>query len=157
MKSTTSAVSTPPTRGYALLRDSRGGLYVGTRGGLAYFAAGADSPREFPPLATHQVNALVADPGGTVWVRYNLSEVLPAPTPMATMDSPRAMSTIASVRATAVNVPMVAPYRFSFGRLASFTSTIVEVVDADDVMPTGIVSWGNLQRGAGLEITKRVF
>ena len=46
-------------------------------------------------------------------------------------------TTIASVRATAVNVPMVAPYRFSFGSLASFTSTIVEVEDSDGVVGLG--------------------
>lgn len=47
------------------------------------------------------------------------------------------MTTIASVRATAVNVPMVAPYRFSFGRLSSFTTTIVEVTDTDGVTGLG--------------------
>lgn len=47
------------------------------------------------------------------------------------------MSPIASVRATAVNVPMVAPYRFSFGTLASFTTTIVEVTDVDGVTGLG--------------------
>lgn len=47
------------------------------------------------------------------------------------------MSSIASVRATAVNVPMVAPYRFSFGRLAAFTTTIVEVTDTDGVTGLG--------------------
>ncbi len=47
------------------------------------------------------------------------------------------MSTIASVKATAVNVPMVAPYRFSFGTLASFTTTIVEVTDTDGVVGLG--------------------
>ena len=46
------------------------------------------------------------------------------------------MTAIASVRATAVNVPMVAPYRFSFGRLGSFTTTI-EVTDADGVTGLG--------------------
>lgn len=46
------------------------------------------------------------------------------------------MTTIARVAATAVNVPMVAPYRFSFGRLSGFTSTVVEVTDVDGV--TGI-------------------
>jgi glucarate dehydratase len=45
--------------------------------------------------------------------------------------------TITEVRATAVNVPMVAPYRFSFGSLASFTSTIVEVVDSDGLVGLG--------------------
>lgn len=47
------------------------------------------------------------------------------------------MSSIASVKATAVNVPMVAPYRFSFGRLGSFTTTIVEVTDEDGVTGLG--------------------
>jgi glucarate dehydratase len=47
------------------------------------------------------------------------------------------MSSIASVRATAINVPMVAPYRFSFGRLGSFTTTIVEVTDTDGVTGLG--------------------
>lgn len=47
------------------------------------------------------------------------------------------MSPIAAIRARAVNVPMVAPYRFSFGRLASFTTTIVEVTDADGVTGLG--------------------
>ncbi len=47
------------------------------------------------------------------------------------------MSAIASVTATAVNVPMVAPYRFSFGSLGSFTTTIVEVTDADGVVGLG--------------------
>jgi glucarate dehydratase len=45
--------------------------------------------------------------------------------------------TISSVRATAVNVPMVAPYRFSFGILASFTTTIVELTDSDGVVGLG--------------------
>ncbi|MEI8238545.1 MAG: mandelate racemase/muconate lactonizing enzyme family protein [Actinomycetota bacterium] len=56
----------------------------------------------------------------------------------------RETSTIASVRATVVNVPMVAPYRFSFGSLASFTSTIVEVIDSD-----GVVGLGESPHGDG--------
>lgn len=47
------------------------------------------------------------------------------------------MTLIESVKATAVNVPMVAPYRFSFGTLASFTTTIVEVTDRDGVTGLG--------------------
>jgi glucarate dehydratase len=47
------------------------------------------------------------------------------------------VSAIASIRATAVNVPMRAPYLFSFGRLAAFTSTIVEVTDDDGVVGLG--------------------
>ena len=54
------------------------------------------------------------------------------------------MSTIASVRATPVNVPMVAPYRFSFGTLASFTTTIVEVTDSDGVTGIGETPHGDL-------------
>lgn len=52
--------------------------------------------------------------------------------------------TIASVRATPVNVPMVAPYRFSFGTLASFTTTIVEVTDSDGVTGIGETPHGDL-------------
>jgi glucarate dehydratase len=47
------------------------------------------------------------------------------------------VTAIATVRATAVNVPMRAPYRFSFGRLAAFTTTLVEVADADGVVGLG--------------------
>jgi glucarate dehydratase len=54
------------------------------------------------------------------------------------------MSTIRAVRATAINVPMVAPYRFSFGALASFTTTIVEVEDGDGVIGIGESPHGDL-------------
>ena len=54
------------------------------------------------------------------------------------------MSTIACVTATPINVPMVAPYRFSFGTLASFTTTIVEVVDSDGVVGIGETPHGDL-------------
>jgi len=54
------------------------------------------------------------------------------------------MSTIAEVRATPINVPMVAPYRFSFGTLASFTTTIVEVVDSDGEVGIGETPHGDL-------------
>lgn len=54
------------------------------------------------------------------------------------------MSTIASVHATAINVPMVAPYRFAFGSLASFTTTLVEVVDSDGVTGIGESPHGDL-------------
>jgi glucarate dehydratase len=47
------------------------------------------------------------------------------------------MSTSATSTATPVNVPMVAPYRFSFGTLASFTTTIVEVTDSEGVIGLG--------------------
>ncbi len=54
------------------------------------------------------------------------------------------MSTIRSVRATTINVPMIAPYRFSFGALASFTTTIVEVEDADGLVGIGESPHGDL-------------
>lgn len=54
------------------------------------------------------------------------------------------MAPVAEVRATAVNVPMVAPYRFSFGTMASFTSTVVEVVDSDGVVGLGEAPHGDL-------------
>jgi glucarate dehydratase len=71
------------------------------------------------------------------------------------------VSTIRTVRATAVNVPMVAPYRFAFGAVASFTSTLVEVEDSDGVVGIGESPHGDLvtivdelgQRIAGLDIT----
>ena len=53
---------------------------------------------------------------------------------------------VKDVRATAVNVPMVAPYRFAFGSLASFTTTIVEVEDEDGVVGIGESPHGDLVR-----------
>jgi glucarate dehydratase len=54
------------------------------------------------------------------------------------------MSVIAHVRATPVNVPMRVPYRFAFGTLASFTTTIVEVIDTDGRVGLGEVPHGDL-------------
>lgn len=54
------------------------------------------------------------------------------------------MSVISGVRATTVNVPMVAPYRFSFGSLASFTTTLIEVTDSDGVVGIGESPHGDL-------------
>lgn len=54
------------------------------------------------------------------------------------------MTTIERIVATPVNVPMVAPYRFSFGTLASFTTTIVEVTDRDGVTGIGETPHGDL-------------
>jgi glucarate dehydratase len=70
------------------------------------------------------------------------------------------MSTIAQIRATPINVPLVAPYRFAFGSLASFTTTIVEVVDSDGELGIGETPHGDLaalverlgERLVGLEI-----
>lgn len=49
---------------------------------------------------------------------------------------------IAAVRAIPVNIPFVAPYRFSYGSIASVTKTLVEVV-ADD----GASGWGEAADG----------
>ena len=70
------------------------------------------------------------------------------------------VSTIARVTATPINVPMVAPYRFAFGTLASFTTTIVEVEDSDGVVgigesPHGDLS-GNIERLAARLVGLRV-
>lgn len=54
------------------------------------------------------------------------------------------MTTIERIVATPVNVPMVNPYRFSFGTLASFTTTIVEVTDRDGVTGIGETPHGDL-------------
>ncbi len=51
---------------------------------------------------------------------------------------------VRTVRATAVNVPMVAPYQFAFGAIASFTTTIVEVEDDDGVRGIGESPHGDL-------------
>ena len=48
-----------------------------------------------------------------------------------------------------VNVPMVAPYRFAFGSLGSFTSTLVEVVDSD-----GVVGLGESPHGDGTSLVQ---
>jgi len=55
-----------------------------------------------------------------------------------------AMPTIAQIRATPINAPLVAPYRFAFGSLASFTTTIVEVLDSDGALGIGETPHGDL-------------
>ncbi len=47
---------------------------------------------------------------------------------------------IAAVRATTVNIPLVAPYRFSYGSMTSVTKTIVEVVTNEGVVGLGEVA-----------------
>lgn len=50
---------------------------------------------------------------------------------------------IADIRATPVNIPFVAPYRFSYGSMASVTKTVVEVVTNDGVVGLGEVADGD--------------
>jgi pyruvate,water dikinase len=46
--------------------------------------AGAADPAEYERVRREEIEALSAEaePGGTVWARYNLAEILPEPTPM---------------------------------------------------------------------------
>jgi glucarate dehydratase len=53
-------------------------------------------------------------------------------------------STIAAIRATTVNIPFDAPYRFSYGSIASLTKTIVEVETLDGAIGLGEIASGDL-------------
>jgi glucarate dehydratase len=50
---------------------------------------------------------------------------------------------IASIRATPVNIPFTAPYRFSYGSTASLTKTIVEVDTDEGITGVGEVADGD--------------
>ncbi len=50
---------------------------------------------------------------------------------------------IRDVRATPVNIPLTAPYRFSYGSIASLTKTIIEVETEDGVVGLGECADGN--------------
>jgi glucarate dehydratase len=50
---------------------------------------------------------------------------------------------IRDIRATPVNIPFTAPYRFSYGSIASLTKTVVEVVTEDGVTGLGEVADGD--------------
>jgi glucarate dehydratase len=50
---------------------------------------------------------------------------------------------IREIRATPVNIPLTAPYRFSYGSIASLTKTIVEVETEDGVVGLGECADGN--------------
>ena len=41
---------------------------------------------------------------------------------------------IKAIRATPVNIPFIAPYRFSYGSIASLTKTVIEIVTEDGVV-----------------------
>ncbi|HEY1384828.1 MAG TPA: mandelate racemase/muconate lactonizing enzyme family protein [Dongiaceae bacterium] len=53
---------------------------------------------------------------------------------------------IADIRATPVNIPFKAPYRFSYGSTASVTKTIVEIVTDEGVTGLGEVADGDRSR-----------
>ncbi len=52
-------------------------------------------------------------------------------------------ATVADVRATPVNIPFEAPYRFSYGSIASLTKTVVEVETDDGVVGLGEIASGD--------------
>lgn len=52
-------------------------------------------------------------------------------------------SLVSDVRATPVNIPFEAPYRFSYGSIASLTKTVVEVETDDGVIGLGEVASGD--------------
>jgi len=53
---------------------------------------------------------------------------------------------IRSIRATPVNIPFVAPYRFSYGSIASLTKTVVELETEDGVIGLGECADGDRTR-----------
>ena len=50
---------------------------------------------------------------------------------------------IRSIRATPVNIPFQAPYRFSYGSIKSLTKTVVELQTEDGVTGLGEVADGD--------------
>jgi glucarate dehydratase len=62
---------------------------------------------------------------------------------------------ITDVRATPVNIPLEAPYRFSYGSIASLTKTIVEIATDDGVVGLGEVASGD-QSGRVVALRERL-
>ncbi len=56
---------------------------------------------------------------------------------------------IRSITATPVNIPFVAPYRFSYGSIASLTKTVIELQTEDGVIGLGECADGD--RAADVE------
>ena len=56
-------------------------------------------------------------------------------------------SLVADVRATPVNIPFHAPYRFSYGSIASLTKTVVEVETDDGDVGLGEIASGDQAAG----------
>ena len=50
---------------------------------------------------------------------------------------------IHSIKATPVNIPLRAPYRFSYGSTASLTKTVIELTTTDGVAGLGECADGN--------------
>jgi glucarate dehydratase len=58
-------------------------------------------------------------------------------------------SSVRDVRATPVNIPFEAPYRFSYGSIASLTKTVVEIETDEGVVGLGEIASGD--QAAGVE------
>lgn len=56
---------------------------------------------------------------------------------------------IRSIKATPVNIPFVAPYRFSYGSIASLTKTVIELTTENGV--TGLGECADGDRAAEVE------
>jgi glucarate dehydratase len=54
---------------------------------------------------------------------------------------------VADVRATPVNIPFHAPYRFSYGSIASLTKTVVEIETDDGTVGLGEIASGDQSAG----------
>ena len=71
---------------------------------------------------------------------------------------------IRDIRATPVNIPFTAPYRFSYGSIASLTKTVVEVLTEEGITGLGEVADGDRsaevaalrERLLGLDIRARL-
>ena len=50
---------------------------------------------------------------------------------------------IAAIRATPVNIPFTAPYRFSYGSIASLTKTVIELETDEGVIGLGECAEGD--------------
>jgi len=55
---------------------------------------------------------------------------------------------VRAIRATPVNIPFVAPYRFSYGAIASLTKTVIEVETEDGVIGLGECADGDRAKDA---------
>ena len=55
---------------------------------------------------------------------------------------------IADLRATPVNIPLRAPYRFAYGSIASLTKTVLEVVTDEGIVGLGEVAAGDCSAAA---------
>ncbi len=55
---------------------------------------------------------------------------------------------IADLRATPVNIPLRAPYRFAYGSIASLTKTVIEVVTDEGVVGLGEIAGGDCAAAA---------